>query len=244
MHKKYLPAVCLLLSVAACRDGANQAAIPHGFDEKMVPKTEFSELRYPGPAVPARGDNQYVLPKDHGFVFLAGEKPMGGGVRAAGTVTGVSEGGVVLSTDAGILSMRYNLPGGQQLAVKSGAAMSVSFTRGRGERVTDFMIVDSTDGKLLHASGRVNSMQPVHIKIADGLEIYQQPDAAADVKPVALRWLNKSISVGRKGGTVAAIDGQMYSVLVLDSRELHPAPGNELTSEGEGFYLEYAVVKQ
>ncbi len=252
MARSYWFIVGLSVFISACgMQGGGE--VRAGFEGLKAPQTEYSELSYPGPSFGKTTEGKVTISADHGFVLLKDDKVIQGVVNVSGQVESADAKQVVLQTEGGIVTLLYAIPGGTKLSVKPGGKMSVCLQPGKLRHATEYTITDSLDGRLLHASAKQSSDKPVHTKLSDDVEVYQllkgtQPEIAGQTSvstiPVMLSVKGKTTMVSGTDKTEVEINGAKYMVMVLNSIESRPAPGYEPESEGQGYWLEYSMVKQ
>jgi hypothetical protein len=250
ISKSYWYVVGFSVFASAC---GRSVSVPEGFGTLEAPQTEYSELAYPGPSIAKIDACQVMISSDHDFVLVKDAKAIHGVVRMMGQVESANEKQVVLQTDAGKVTLLYAIPGGLRLPVNAGGSMSVHVQPGILEHCNEYTVVDSVDGNLLHVSAKLNSDKPIHIRLSDDLEIYQMmkgepPEISGHYSvgsiPVVLRLKGNVIPLSSKDKTEVTINGARYNAIVLNSMESRLAPGYESQSEGQGYWLEYVMVRQ
>jgi hypothetical protein len=253
--KYYSVASCIFIfALIACNQ--NKPKKPKGFEKLDAPKEAYSELKTPAPV----RDSQNLLaakfqPGKHGFEFLVSGHPFTDSIMTniTGDVVSASKNEIRLHSNRGEVTMRYSLPNDISIPVQQGQSLNINYHRQFFENSIGFTVVNSSKEDLLHASARLSADKPIDVPIFKGLSI-RQTDKTTDEKKSdygTMRQVQTVLNVSGRNveivpGKIREIDfnGVKLSVIVLASVENKLGDEKKSSSEGEGFTLEYAIVRR
>ena len=229
---------------------------PKGFEKVEAPKEAFSQLKNPEPVQAKQDVSVDKIPvRGHSFLFLADGKPISGDVVQSGEVSKVSDKELVIkSTEKGELTMRYALPGNLLIPVKTGERFSIDYHRRFYENSVGYTLSNYVGDQFVHSSSKISNADTIRVGLSKGIFIYQALNKTGEEKrsdfgivrdiPVYLNVNGRNISLTVGKEQEVDINNAKFAVFVLVSTQMQSSEEKRSSSEGEGFTLEYSIVKK
>jgi hypothetical protein len=137
--------------------------------------------------------------------------------------------------------------------VQQGQKIRLDYRKKYFDNSIGYTLSNFAGDSLLHASAKLSDAKPISVNLSNAISI-SQTGRVLDEKSSdfgILRQIQCVLSINGKRvelrpGGVQDVDipGGRLAVIVLSSVENRPSAKSQATSEGEGFTLEYAIVKR
>lgn len=250
----YIPYI--MLALLACN--TNSPKKPKGFENLDTPRVAYSELKNPDPVTQGSNfarDTAVPLGK-HGFsITMANQQAFVDSIGFAQTwqVVSSSKNNIVLQSDRGQLNLRYSLPGDLSIPVQAGQKIKLDYRKKYFDNSIGYTLSELAGDSLLHASAKLSDTKPISVNLSNGISISQTgkvlDEKSSDFGVLrqiqcVLSIYNRRVELRPGGVQDVEVPGGRLAVIVLSSVENRPSAKSQPSSEGEGFTLEYAVVKR
>lgn len=229
---------------------------PKGFEKVEAPKEAYSQLKNPQPIQAKQNVSaDKVQIRGHNFLFIVDGKPFSGDLVQSGEVSKVSDKELVIkSTEKGELTMRYSLPGNLTIPVKIGEKLSVDYRKRFYENSIGYTLTNYAGDQFVHASCKISNADTIRVALSKGIFIYQALGQKVEEKksdfgivrdiPVYLNINGRNTLLTPGKEQEVDINNVKFTVFVIVSTQMQSSEEKRSSSEGDGFTLEYAIVKK
>ncbi|MEP6846196.1 MAG: hypothetical protein ABI861_09340 [Panacibacter sp.] len=246
----------IIIAIVMLSCAQKKAKPPKGFEKVEAPKVAYSDLKNPEPVLVKQNlPIEKVQLGNHGFLFLSAGKPLSEDVSQIGTISSISDKDLIIkSTEKGDITMRYALPANLRMPVKAGERLSINYSKRFYGNSVGYTLSNYVGEQLIHASCKISNADTIRVELLKGVFIYQLLSKQVEEKksdfgtirdiPVYLSVNGRSMQLATGKEQEVNIYDAKFIVFVLVSTEMQSSEEKRASSEGDGFTLEYAIVKK